>query len=419
MRLKTARRPLTSAPLPLFDYFLEPAAPIVKPKPRFRSVELFAGAGGLGLGLAQAGFHHEIVVERDETACDTLRLNQKAGHDLVKDWNIVQVDVRDVDLSGVQSGIDLLAGGPPCQPFSIGGKHRGHEDDRDMWPWTIRATRTLKPRAFLFENVRNLASKFSDYLEYIKLQLAFPELIIWDDESTEQHRDRLRRYATEGRPDGLHYRVESVVVDAADYGVPQFRERVLIVGMRGDITSDWTAPVPTHSQSALDIAQWVTGEYWDRHRINDRRPDEAALRRVRKHNSAPPADRYLQPHRTLRDAIADLPAPGAVDPAGITGHTAPPREARAYKGHTGSPLDKPSKALRAGDHGVSGGENMIDYGDGSYRHFTTREAARLQTFPDDYRFAGSWGDTLRQLGNAVPSELSRAFGVSIGDALAH
>lgn len=97
-----------------------------------RSVELFSGCGGLALGLARAGFHHELMIERDGDAVATLELNRARGVEHVKDWNIHRGDVRAVDWTPCRGKIDLVAGGPPCQPFSIGGKHRGHADERDM-----------------------------------------------------------------------------------------------------------------------------------------------------------------------------------------------------------------------------------------------------------------------------------------------
>jgi DNA (cytosine-5)-methyltransferase 1 len=92
--------------------------------------------------------------------------------------------------------------------------------------------------------------------------------------------------------------------------------------------------------------------------------------------------------------------------------------ARSYPGHTGSPLDLPAKTLKAGVHGVPGGENMLLRPDGSVRYFTVRESARLQTFPDTYRMHGSWTESMRQLGNAVPVELARVIGDGVASRLA-
>lgn len=119
-----------------------------------RSVELFTGAGGLALAIEKAGFHHDTVVERDKDCCATLRENQARGFDLLDGWRLFPGDVRHFDYSGIAPGVDLLAGGPPCQPFSIGGKHKAHKDRRDMFPEVVRAVRELRPRAILVENVK-------------------------------------------------------------------------------------------------------------------------------------------------------------------------------------------------------------------------------------------------------------------------
>ena len=122
--------------------------------------------------------------------------------------------------------------------------------------------------------------------------------------------------------------------------------------------------------------------------------------------------------RTVRDAIADLPDPElSPDTASsFHDHRFQPG-ARSYSGHTGSPLDEPAKTLKAGVHGVPGGENMLRRADGSIRYFTVRESARLQTFPDDMVFHGSWSETMRQLGNAVPCQLARIVASGVREKL--
>ena len=122
-----------------------------------------------------------------------------------------------------------------------------------------------------------------------------------------------------------------------------------------------------------------------------------------------------KPWVTIRDRIADLPDPEAAN--GVMNHVFQ-AGARRYVGHTGSPIDEPAKTLKAGDHGVPGGENMIAFNDGRVRYFTVREAARIQTFPDEYRFVSSWSENMRQLGNAVPVELGRIIASEIGRKLA-
>ena len=119
--------------------------------------------------------------------------NRGRGLEHVANWPIHQEDVRGVDWTQY-AGIDLVAGGPPCQPFSIGGRHRGHEDRRDMWPEAVRAVREIEPRGFIFENVRGLARvAFADYLCWVVAALAHPYIARRDSESREEHLARLEQ----------------------------------------------------------------------------------------------------------------------------------------------------------------------------------------------------------------------------------
>src|SRR5690606_25652262 len=123
------------------------------------------------------GFVPKAVVEWDRYCCDTIRENQARDHSLVQKWPLIEGDVREVNYSVLGSPVDLVTGGPPCQPFSIGGKHRAHADQRDMFPEAVRAVRELAPKAFVFENVKGLTRQtFSAYFEYIRLQLTYPEI---------------------------------------------------------------------------------------------------------------------------------------------------------------------------------------------------------------------------------------------------
>lgn len=383
-----------------------------------RSVELFAGAGGLGMGVARAGFRPELVVEWNRYCCDTIRENQAAGLSEMADWPLVEGDVRQVDVRHLEGKIDFVSGGPPCQPFSLGGKHRGYLDPRDMFPQAIRVVRETKPRAFVFENVKGLTrTSFQNYLEYIKLQLTYPELTPKSDEEWLDHLKRLERHHTHGGEGGLHYRLVHRVLNAADYGVPQKRERIFLVGIRADLGVEWNFPDATHSQEALLWSQVRDGTYWDHHSVarRDRKLSAtltAKAQRVREQPS-------LKPWRTVRDALAGLPDPELEPTASkyFLNHRFNPG-ARSYAGHTGSPLDEPAKTLKAGDHGVPGGENMLLRPNGAVRYFTVRESARLQGFPDDFVFHGSWGEVMRQLGNAVPVPLGEVVARHVRDHLA-
>lgn len=378
-----------------------------------KSVELFAGAGGLGMGLHEAGFHPQQVVEWDRDSCDTLRENKARGQKLVRNWPLTEGDVRNVCFKDLEGKLDLISGGPPCQPFSLGGKHRAHSDARDMFPEAIRAVREARPRAFIFENVKGLTrAAFRNYFEYIRLQMEHPELKVRADETWNEHLVRLERHHTRGRRNGLHYQVVTRVLNAANHGVPQKRERVVFVGFRDDLGISWSFPDETHSLEALLWDQVRTGDYWERHRVarKDRVQSERAIARAKALKEKPAE----APWRTVRDAIHDLPDPERQASASrdVANHRFQ-AGARSYTGHTGSPPDEPAKTLKAGVHGVPGGENMLARADGSVRYFTVRESARLQTFPDNYLFHGSWTESMRQLGNAVPVLLARHIGEAV------
>jgi DNA (cytosine-5)-methyltransferase 1 len=380
-----------------------------------KSLELFVGAGGLAMGVSRAGFSPLAVVEWDRDACETIRENQRRGVDPVRHWPLHHMDVRDFNYSGISHQVDLLAGGPPCQPFSLGGKHRGHRDERDMFPQVVRAVRELRPRAILVENVKGLTRQsFARYFEYIKLQITYPDIVDRKNEGWLDHLTRLERYHTRGKRDSLHYRVVTRLLNAADYGVPQRRERVFFVGFRSDLGLEWSFPRATHSLEALLWEQWVSGEYWDRHRVAKRnRPTISSRHHLKvdalKESGMRPSEK---PWRTVREAISDLPRPTESASTGVHNHKLI-LGARSYPGHTGSPFDEPAKTLKAGAHGVPGGENMLAYSDGRVRYFTVRESARLQNFPDDYVFSGSWTESMRQLGNAVPVGLGQAVASDI------
>lgn len=386
-----------------------------------RSVELFGGAGGLAMGISAAGFNHDAVVEYDRDACDTIRENQQHGVEPVVHWPLHETDVTKFDYSIIPEGLDVLSGGPPCQPFSLGGKHRGYRDERNMFPEAVRAVRELRPRAFIFENVRGMTRQsFANYFEYIKLQLRHPTVTRKEGEDWHDHFARLEKHHTRGKYHDLHYKVVVELLNAADFGVPQRRERVFFVGFRSDTNIGWSFPKPTHCLEALLWRQWVSGEYWDIHKITTKaRPQVSHKLRVKidalRSRLIPP---LLKPWATVRDAIHDLPDPtDEKNTRHILNHKYIPG-ARSYPGHTGSPLDEPAKTLKAGDHGVPGGENMLALPSGELRYFTVRESARLQTFPNNYYFPGSWTETMRQLGNAVPVRLGQVVAEEVYRSLA-
>lgn len=371
-----------------------------------KTLEIFSGAGGLAKGLELAGFDHAAFVEFNKDACMSLRRNFDPE-------KIFEGDIRDFDFR-LLSKIDVVAGGPPCQPFSLGGKHGANADSRDMFPYAINAIEALSPKAFVFENVKGLLREtFSDYFRYIILRLTFPDAHPGLKATWQEHFKSLQKINYD-RCDGIKYKVKHTLVNAANYGVPQCRERVVIVGIRSDLDATWEFPAATHSEERLLWEKFVTGSYWDGHMIPKAQREvclnglQARVKNLRDTFGFFEPD--LKPWRTVRDALKDVPDPRTKH--GISDHIF--RDlARIYPGHTGSDYDLPAKTLKAGGHGVPGGENMMRFHDGSVRYFTVFEGKRIQTFPDNYQITGAWTEAMRQIGNAVPVLL----GKTVGDAL--
>lgn len=379
----------------------------MSPDTRPTSVELFSGCGGLALGLSRAGFRHLLLVERDRDSFETVAHNAKLGVAHIEHWPYRLLDVRDIDWAP-HKGADVVAGGPPCQPFGIGGKALGPDDARDMWPEAVRAVHDVAPIAFAFENVFGLLrERFEGYVAWVKASLEHPHLPRRKGETHEEHLKRLTR-----QPKVYEVVIQSV--NAAEFGAPQNRRRILFLGVRADAGFPPPMLKRTHCRERLLWDQFVTGEYWERHGLPARgrkplvQPDVSLVARLKTSLVPPPG----KPWVTVRDAIKDLG-----EPNGENGHVFQDG-ARAYPGHTGSPLDLPAKALKAGDHGVPGGENMVVRDDGSVRYFTLRESARLMGLPDDYALPRSWTESMRQMGNAVPVRLGEAVGQWLVDQVA-
>lgn len=368
-----------------------------------KSLEIFSGAGGMAKGLESAGFEHAAFVEFNKHAYASLKVNFEPER-------VFCGDIRDYSFTSL-SGVDLVAGGPPCQPFSLGGRHKAHQDDRDMFPHAIRAIENLQPKAFIFENVKGLLRpSFADYFAYILLRLAFPAETAKSGVDWRTHLKELKKIQ-HADYDGVKYQVSHRLLNAADYGIPQTRERVVIVGVRSDLKKVWRFPEPTHSAERLLWDKRVTGEYWERHKVAKQQRGAVAASLTDKINRLRNQFGLFEPDlkawRTIRDVLGDVPDPRSR-------HSIPDHLfrdlARTYPGHTGSDYDSPSKTIKAGGNGVPGGENMIRYHDGSVRYFTVFEAKRIQTFPDDYKITGAWTEAMRQIGNAVPVLLAETLG---------
>jgi len=387
-------------------------------------VELFSGGGGLAQALHEAGFQHLYVNELNRRACNTLRLNGAVDvpapgcpDDALQSvpavlregkWPLLEGDIREVNFVEAATKVDVVAGGVPCQPFSLGGVHKGHLDERNLWPEFERVIRQVRPRIFVGENVKGLMrSSFAPYWRYILRSLRAPFEARRANESWNQHDQRLTKVLKKGGDPTERYEVEAHLVNAADYGVPQVRWRVFLIGIRRDQGMDWKFPNKTHSKYGLYRAQ-LDGEYWEQHDL------EAAPERA-----VPCADAEdaLERWQTLRDAIAGMPEPvEGIDSNGWLHHKGHPG-ARIYVGHTPNELDRPAKTVKAGVHGVPGGESVLRKDDGSVRYLTVRETARIMTFPDNWRLDGPRSEQMRQLGNAVPVRLGRVVADSLAQAL--
>ena len=198
-------------------------------------VEICAGAGGQALGLAMAGFVHVALVEYEEDYCKVLKQNRP-------EWNVICADVHDFD-GRPYHGVDLLAGGVPCPPFSVAGKQLGQEDERDLFPEAIRLIKEIQPRAVMLENVRGfLDPGFDEYRDHIFTSIQ-----------------------------KLGYVTHIKLLNASDYGVPQLRPRVVIIGIRKDQIGAFAYPdeqpdsAPTVGDTLRDLmAQngWEGAKQW-------------------------------------------------------------------------------------------------------------------------------------------------------------
>lgn len=361
------------------------------------SLELFAGAGGLSLGAAWAGARARALIDNSEAACEVLRSNVVRVHGF-DDSVVRSADVNNVEFAEYAGVVDVLLAGAPCQPWSLAGRHRGPSDARNLFGQVIRAVAEIRPKVVVLENVRGLARPgFENFRKEFLEALSNPG----GARSAHVKRGRARSSAQQ-----TYSVVGPTLLNSADYGTAQDRRRVFIVAFRTDLGLSWSPPAPTHSQNALIRDQGPGGGYWERHGMSPRkvpRFDSASTPRPAPTESAG----SLLPWRTVRDCLDGLTDPRVLEIPSLQHLLV--RGAKRYAGHTGSDWDQPAKTLKAGVHGVPGGENMLRYSTrGHVRYFTIREAARLQDFPDLYRFSEVWSHAYRQIGNAVPVRLAHA-----------
>ena len=329
-----------------------------------KCIELFAGAGGLALGLEKAGFEEIGLVEIDKKACDTLRLNRP-------NWNVIEEDIvkfsekdllKEFNLKKFE--LDLLSGGYPCQSFSYAGKKLGLEDVRGtMFFYYAEFLRQLQPKMFLAENVKGLTTH--DGGRTIQTMVD-----VFED---------------------LGYRVEWKVLNAWDYGVAEKRQRVVIIGTRNDLKGivKFEYPKPHDYKPVLrDVLQNVPES------IGAKYPEK----KKKVFDLVPPGGYWRDlPDDVARDYMKSCYFMGG----GRTGI------ARRIS------WDEPSLTLTCSP--------MMKQTDRCHpdesRPFTTREYARIQSFPDEWNFSGKMNDIYKQIGNAVPVQLAKEVGLSIMNAL--
>jgi len=321
-------------------------------------IDLFCGAGGLSLGLEGAGLRCVAAVEIDRDSCATFAARHRDA--LIFDESIEGVDFRQFE------GIDLIAGGPPCQPFSSGGKGLASQDERDMLPAFIRAVREAMPKAFLMENVPGLISP--------------------------SHRAYLD--ATIAEFSDIGYTVEHAVLNAATFGVPQKRRRLFISGLRGDV-APVVFPTPTHgpgsrrpyvSTGSVLVRDGVIGE-----------PNESKVVYAKNPDLRPsPFDGHLF---NGGGRPIDLSSPAHTILASAGGN----------KTHFIDVLGEVPEYHRSLMAGGSPRTGTLTGG----RRLTVAESAAIQTFPKGMQFHGSRSSQYTQVGNAVPPDLAKVLGKAL------
>ncbi|BFV58239.1 DNA cytosine methyltransferase [Kitasatospora sp. CMC57] len=343
---------------------------VLSDKQPLTSIEICAGAGGQAVGLHAAGFRHLALVEIDQHAVETLRLNVRGRRGWgweKKNCKVLHMDVKEfkavTELPDLESGeLDLLAGGVPCPPFSIAGKQLGQDDERDLFPKMLDLVEEMRPKAVMIENVRGLLQpehKFRGYREQIKQRLRDAGYVIcgWE------------------------------ILEAGDFGVPQLRPRAILVAIRKDYYRgfDWPKPAANRVTVAKALDKSMRRRFGD---------DEASYQRWRE-----AAGRGIAP--TL---VGGSKKHGGAD-------LGPSRAKAAWK------------ALGVDGLGVANDEHEADVARDLYSKnnigpkLTVGQAAIIQGFPEDWEFYGGKTARYRQVGNAFPPPVAKAVGESIVEAL--
>lgn len=332
-----------------------------KPSRPYTSVELFAGAGGLALGMEMAGFQHVLLNEFDHEACETLRVNRPG-------WNVVEEDIHTVDFTGLKGKVDFLSGGFPCQAFSYAGKRRGFEETRGTLFFELaRAVKEIQPKVFLCENVKGLR---------------------------EHDNGRTLETITNVIEELGYSLIPPRVLKAVMFKVPQKRERLFLVAVRKDfvdkVSFDW--PAPYRRVMTLRDAFFAGDLY----------PVDVPESE---------GQQYPEKKKNVMDLV----------PMGGDWRDLPEEVAKEYMkgsynlggGKTGMArrlsLDEPSLTLTC----APAQKQTERCHPTQTRPLTVREYARIQTFPDDWNFSGNMSSKYKQIGNAVPVNLAYAMGRAV------
>ena len=324
---------------------------------RHTDIELFAGAGGLALGLEQAGFDGLAYVEINGDACETLRRNRP-------EWNVIEGDVHEIDFRQYDGQVDLVSGGFPCQAFSMAGKRLGFGDIRGtLFAEIIRCANETHPKMLLMENVKGLLSH-----------------------------DGGRTFETiRHEVEKAGYTLQWKILNASYHGVGQARERIVMIGIRDDLADKiaFEYPKPDDKQTTLRDAL-------------DRVPDSPGAsyseRKAKVLDLVPPGGCWVD---LPQDIAREYMKSSYDSPGGKRGMARRLSWDRPCLTLTTSPSQKQTERCHPDET----------------RPLTVREYARVQSFPDDWEFAGGIGSQYRQIGNAVPVEMARRIGVQIIKAL--
>ncbi len=318
-----------------------------------KGIELFAGAGGLALGLEEAGITTIAHIEFDKACCNTLRKNRP-------EWNVIEKDIHEISFSQYLGEVDIVTGGPPCQAFSYAGKKLGFEDTRGtLFHEFARCVKETNPKLFLMENVRGLLSHdhgrtFTTIIDVLS---------------------------------SIGYRISYKVLNAAYYGVGQKRERIVIIGIRNDIKGEFIFPEPDKTMTTLRDALYNCPQS--------------------------PGIEYSEKKRKVFELVppggswVDLPEDIAKEYMGKSYYSGGGRRGMARR----IAWDEPCLTLTCSPSQKQTDRCHPD----ETRPFTIREYARIQSFPDDWEFTGTISDQYKQIGNAVPVELAHRIGKSIID----